>query len=475
MKTKWLLSICVLLFTCLVAYRAVVIPVTHDEASTWLNYRHYNLWSCLTEYWCWHTANNHWLNTLLMQWSGDFFGEKAWALRLPNVLAGGLYFMAAALISIRYVHSPFLRLSGFLLLCAHVYLLDFFSLFRGYGLMASGILWGIYCFLRYSEQYDFRWLFFSVLAMVLAVFSNFTALLPFVSIGVVWFILLVSSRRYALLIRHGVVWVVCVILFAWLLSYPIRMLNGSGEFEWGSDGLLAMLADLMSNLLYGIQYFGLLTPVYLLYGAVALFVVLGVLAVLIKQGQTKNQWWLSVALLLANIGLVVVHQLVTGSQAPVGRKSIYLIPFLFTPLVLGLNLITRKTFVVLFGVVICGVLLYHTFRPHSWASCREWYYDAYYPELFSAILPAGSSGDSIRLGSSWIFNPSLSFYQKTQSLPISGLVYQKPLVIDSSMQYYFVESPDTMGMYTHGFLAEKNIGPFFLFRKASFTGSPAGK
>jgi hypothetical protein len=119
--------------------------------------------------------------------------------------------------------------------------------------------------------------------------------------------------------------------------------------------------------------------------------------------------------------------------------------------------------------------LYHTFRPHFWASCREWYYDAYYPELFSSILPDGSSGDSIKLGSSWIFNPSLTFYQKTKSLPVSGLNYQKPLAIDSSMQYYFVEQTDTSGMHLHGFLPEKNIGPFFLFKRDPTPLSPEDK
>ena len=466
MKSRWWLYSCVFLLACLVAFRAVVMPVTHDEASTWLNYRHYNLWLCLSDYWCWHTANNHWLNTLLMQWSGDLFGEVAWALRLPNVIAGGSYFLVAALICFRYVASPVLRAAGFFLLCAHLYLLDFFSLFRGYGLMVSFTLWAIYCFLRYSEGYSFRWLLCTLLAMVLAVFSNFTALLPFVSFGVAWCFLLLLNKRYSLLLKHGALWVSIVLIFTFLLAYPIRLLNGSSEFEWGSEGLTAMMTDLMNNLLYGRSYLGALSSTYFVWLGVMIFVLLGIMSLVNKPVNSKNPILISLVLLIANFVLVVLHQKLTGSQAPIGRKSIYLIPFLFVPLVLGLNFITSRKLFIPVSVFVSGLLLFHTYRVYSPASCREWYYDAYYPELFSATLPAVVPGDSITLGSSWIFNPSLTFYQKSKSLPIGGLIYQKPMVIDSTMQYYYVEATDTLGMHIHGYEKVKHIGPFFLFKKA---------
>lgn len=400
-----------------------------------------------------------------MQWSGGLFGEAAWALRLPNVLAGGLYFFAAALICFRYVQSPVLRVAGFLLLSSHLYLLDFFSLFRGYGLMVCFILWAIFCFLRYSEGYSFRWLLCAVMAMVLAVFSNFTALLPFVSLGVAWLVLLLIHKRYFLILKHGAVLLVTVLIFTFLLAYPIRLLNGSGEFEWGADGLMAMMTDLMNNLLYGRLFFGAQSSIYLVWLGVFVSVLLGIMAFIKEPFNLKSQMLISLVLLFANFWLVILHQKLTGSQAPIGRKSIYLIPFLFVPLVLGLNLITTKRVSVSLGVLISGLLLYHTCRVYSPASCREWYYDAYYPELFSAVLPVVPHGDSITLGSSWIFNPSLSFYQKSKSLPVGGLVYQKPLVIDSTMQYYFVEASDTLGMGTKGYETIKNIGPFILLKK----------
>lgn len=467
MKEKWYLVIAVVLFTCFVAYRAVIIPVTHDEASTWLNFRHLDVLSCFSDYRCWQTANNHWLNTMLLQWSASLFGEKAWALRLPNILAGALYFLAATRISSRYIASPLLQLSGFLLLSSHVFLLDFFSLFRGYGLMASGVIWGVYCLLRYSEDYHARWLVFCILTMILAVLSNFTALLPLAALGSTWFVLLLFNKRFSLVIKHGLIWIIFGGLLGVLIAYPLRILNDAGEFGWGSQNLWAMSADLTINLLYGFRYLG--ERSYILFAYILIFMVcaVGFCTVVAGPAYKKTQLYLAFGLLLINIVTMVIYQNVTGALLPIGRKSVYLIPVIFTPLALALNLVKHRTPVFILSLVVSGIMLFHTFRPHLWSSCREWYYDAYYPELFSTTLTGLSDGDSIRLGSSWIFYPALEFYHQTQALPINGLIYQRPLVIDPSMDYYYVEQPDTAGMYSNGFVLEKPIGHFFLFKNKS--------
>jgi hypothetical protein len=41
------------------------------------------------------------------------------------------------------------------------------------------------------------------------------------------------------------------------------------------------------------------------------------------------------------------------------------------------------------------------------------------------------------------------------------------------MQYYFVEPVDSAGMHAKGFVLEKTIGPFFLFKKLADPIMPA--
>jgi hypothetical protein len=50
-------------------------------------------------------------------------------------------------------------------------------------------------------------------------------------------------------------------------------------------------------------------------------------------------------------------------------------------------------------------------------------------------------------------------------MPLSGLAYQRPINIDPTLDYYFVEASDSTGMRAQGFVLDKNIGPFFLFKK----------
>ncbi len=465
MKRYWPLVLAVIFFGGLIFYRAIVIPITHDEAGTWYFYRHINVWTCFSSPSCWESANNHWLNTLLLQWSSGVFGEHQWALRLPKVIGGILYLVAAACISYRYHQSMALRLASFLLLTTHMYLLDFFSLARGYGLMVSGVLWGIYSLMRYIERFEIKWLVVGVVGLSLAVLSNFTALLPWAAISAGWLGWLVIQKKNILLFRHGVVWLISALVLGLLLRLPIKILSAAGEFNWGSENLWIMMKDFITNLLYRSDYYGGHFVLNVLWGVVLAFCVIVFAATLFKKMAFRNQFFLLVILLSFNFIVILVLQKIAGTQAPVGRKTLYMIPFIFTPLAIGLNLIQHqiKGFVV--GLALSILLLFNMNFNFYWASCREWYYDAYYPELFSVILPDGSDSDSIRLGATWIFIPALVYYQATNPLPLSGLAYQKQLIVDSSMQFYYLDPRDTLGITTNGFRLEKNIGPFFLYAR----------
>lgn len=449
-----------------VFYRAAHLPITHDEASTWLNYRHLNLWSCLNEYFCWQTANNHWLNSLLLQGSASLFGDAPWALRMPNCLAGMLYALAASLICMRYLTTPVIRVAGFLLLTCHIYLLDFFSLARGYGLLACSVMWAIWCLIRYTETYSLKWLGGCIMALVLGVISNFTGLLAFASFGGAWLVVLIISNKWSLIWRHGILWLVISIGLYFLLSYPIRMLMGNGEFAWGAPDFGEMIRDLFRNLLYGATYFGNKTVISIL-----AFVLLSVTGVAVYWSIQKRKplpvMGVSILLLLITLLAIETEHRLLGSNLPVGRKSIFLIPLLFLPLALGLNFIWSKTSALVMTGVISIALLFHLRFSYPWGAVREWYFDAYYPQLFAEMRQPSTPQDSIRLGSSWLFNPALQYYRSAQSMPLAGLVYQKKLVIDTTMEFYIVESPDSVKMHENGFSLVKSIGPCLVFKNTN--------
>ena len=110
-----------------VGYRAYALSFTHDESVSFSIFVFH-----IKEFR--DTANHHYLNTWLMQWCYQVLGGAEWALRLPNVLAFG---GCAWVLGRRMVQQqqPWLVLgAGMGLLLLNPFVLDFFSLARGYGL-----------------------------------------------------------------------------------------------------------------------------------------------------------------------------------------------------------------------------------------------------------------------------------------------------------------------------------------------------
>ena len=83
--TLILLSFLVFLY-CLA--RVVGLSMTHDESATVVEFAVRPFWQVVTNEP--PRANNHILNTLLIQFF-TLFGKSKFFVRLPNLLAGGLY------------------------------------------------------------------------------------------------------------------------------------------------------------------------------------------------------------------------------------------------------------------------------------------------------------------------------------------------------------------------------------------------
>lgn len=118
-----------------IAIRAVHVAFTTDESAT---YGIIHGDPTLAD-----SANNQWLNTLLMRVSQAIFGQSELALRLPNVLAFGVY-GGACLAFLRSLR-PAARVVGAVLLLGDPFMLEFFGLARGYGLCLAFAAAAIAC------------------------------------------------------------------------------------------------------------------------------------------------------------------------------------------------------------------------------------------------------------------------------------------------------------------------------------------
>ena len=157
--------------------RAIHVSFTIDEAQTHIQY----LSSGPLSIFNFNSANNHFLNTLLAKIFSMLGGNHEFVLRMPSLLGYALFLVFAFLLLDKFVSRTTAAL-GFLLLNLNPYVLDFFSLCRGYGLSLGFLMASFYFFAVFlsgiaTQKKDAeRDLIFSLGAAAVAVLGNFTLL-----------------------------------------------------------------------------------------------------------------------------------------------------------------------------------------------------------------------------------------------------------------------------------------------------------
>lgn len=127
--------------------RAWCVPTIHDEAMTFFVYVQTGDFLPFLSHW---DAGNHLLDTALAFLSYKLFGLHAWALRLPSVAA----FVPYAWSAFRWggmVRSGMVRWCLWSALLLFPFLLDFFALFRGYGIGMAGLSAALVCAAAYLQ------------------------------------------------------------------------------------------------------------------------------------------------------------------------------------------------------------------------------------------------------------------------------------------------------------------------------------
>jgi|GEM_PF-1622180 len=137
-------SLFVLVFVIL---NAVRVSFSYDEATTYLNYLSGDVFQLFN----FSSPNNHFLNTVLAKISCFFGGNREWVLRLPNLLAYVMYLVFSFLLVHKWT-KKILAASGFMLLNLNPYVLDFFSLCRGYGLSMAFMVAALFFYASFLEK-----------------------------------------------------------------------------------------------------------------------------------------------------------------------------------------------------------------------------------------------------------------------------------------------------------------------------------
>ncbi|MBP9080736.1 MAG: hypothetical protein KBF80_10835 [Flavobacteriales bacterium] len=186
-----------------VVLRAFLVPVTHDEAMTFFLFVETKDFLPFHGGW---DAGNHVLCTGLGWLAWKLAGFQLWALRLPSVLAFLLYAAYAWRWGLK-LRTPLVRWCLWAALLGMPFLLDFFSLFRGYGLSMAFWSMALYELNAWLEKRGTRTLMRTLTASACATFSGFSLLTLWAAVLAVLFLSLwtrpATGKRRAM---HTTLW-----------------------------------------------------------------------------------------------------------------------------------------------------------------------------------------------------------------------------------------------------------------------------
>ena len=407
--------------------RAHLLSMTCDEASTFFSHVPRSVWTCFFSESCWSDANNHLLNTWLMQISISAFGVSEWSLRLPNLFGHLLYLLFSILLVRRCSKNLWIALAGFCLLNLNPYLLEFFSLARGYGLGIGWMMMSIYFLLRWVERGKLKLQMYCYGAAVLAVLSNFVFLNYWASLSAVFLLFGLFSfleqkasdgKERKKRLTQNILWTssTALLLFI-LLKNPIHFLRSKGEFVYGKDSFVESYEEMVKLSLMAQGYFNPYTTkvfmgVALILLSTSVFFGLRFLWIKNKNIFVKIHFATTLLLLVVLCGLMVQFHFL-GIKYLEGRKAIMLISLF------GLNVYTLletwnrefgKKGIIGFAILITAFSVNHFYRTFDLKESVEWSYDAYTKDMIRYVEANAEPHQKVKLGVFWKFAPASEFY-----------------------------------------------------------------
>ncbi|MFT3923064.1 MAG: hypothetical protein QM778_11055 [Myxococcales bacterium] len=433
--------------------RAATTSFVHDESlsySWFTNRPLQDLWNLQPA-----SANHHFLNSVAMRVARFTLGTSELALRFHSLLAHLVYLVASLFLVGRF-RSRLLAVTVFALLNLNPFVLDFFSLARGYGLMVAFSLAALTVATRPVGVADDR-LSGDLLAVALSglgVLANLSAVLFAIALVMVlcavnlWAPFQSGGSQQRTLKRAVVSSLALAaaggLIVGWALPRGLALKEAGELYAGGERGFWV---DTVGSLVDATRY-DVAQPKWML----RLFRRLIATAVIAQWGLIGLRVWrrefgrivplfIPTAILLTIAACSMLQHHYLDSRFLHGRTAIFLIPVFFVSLghfaddlwsTSGRYLQHAVQVVTIVAVVIQALLSFNLRSFHVWR------YDADTREAVFALaelqhLPAGQP---LKLAATWLFEPTVNYYIATHEL---GWLPVDRVGMVGAFDYYLVQ------------------------------------
>lgn len=424
-----------------VLYRAVTVSITFDEVWTFdlaMNPMQDVMFSPKN----FTSANNHILNSLLIKPCLAVFGHQLWVLRLPNVLSYVIYCISALLIVQQVTEKKWLRLTTFILLTTQIYLLDFFSLSRGYGLAIAFEMMSLCAMIYFWRQAKNIYLFFAFGAVAVSAYANFTWINFYLPLWGVLNLMLLPKFPLREILRFNV-WPFLFAALLSLLSYkPILLLRELDEFKWGANAWIDSMHTFVKDLLYLDNYYLAIA----LQSALFLSALIIVSILWIRRKQLTQQWtnlFFFAAMIGSIIVVSVLQRWILDTMYMDGRKATMYIPLLLLLIPCTTELFSPKRMAWAKGLAFALLLAYglQFTMLHRTRLIREWWFDEHTHEVANYIYKHPIEGKR-NIIYDWHYSSAFIYYNRFHSRELLGPFFREdePLPTEQVAYYYIMSS-----------------------------------
>lgn len=435
----------------LVIYKAIYIPVTHDEVPGPTHYVNFSVWKIMM--FPDNSPNNHILNTLFTKFTMYLFGNDQWAVRLPNILFFGVYLFAAYQIcNILFKKDNLLFVGGMVLFLCNPFLLDFFSLCRGYGISNGFLLLSIWFVLQAFMYRKEQSIWFGLSFSLLASYANFTLLVFWSAITIMTFLYFIiqyaQHKNYLKLLSKLAILAAGVLAYGAMIYTPIRKMQTTNQFDpWQSNGFFKdTITNLVENTLYGSRMIDIpaqsiaffIVLIFFISGAV-LFYQWG------KNGEekiSKTPLFIAFSVLGLTTFVNILQTVLLHTPNLTSRTALFFYPlFCFLIVSIFYHLVNRrKIFTQILSILLVITGIFHLSRTVTLDRVREWWYDANTLQVMNVLEQESKQRNKpILLKTVWLFYPSFDFYVLTGKAPFLEIgEYDKNVDTQNVYDFYYI-------------------------------------
>ncbi len=259
-KAIFIFGFLIFLYT---TYKAYILSITWDEGQSYIEYIRNNIF--ILQAFDTMSANNHLLTTLSGMFFTKYFGISEFSLRISSLIAHLFFIVYSAKLVLKF-ENKWIAFSAFLILNLNPFMLDFFSLARGYSISIGFMMVSVYYLYQLLyNNYKTKYAIFSIIFSLIATLGNLTVLnYSVVLFGVIALLLFYNNyktyNKLSLSISKTAIQLlipsILLILALWfILPYSFNLRAAGALFMGGENGLWKdTLGTIVPRLWYGLDF-----------------------------------------------------------------------------------------------------------------------------------------------------------------------------------------------------------------------------